>query len=122
MGGIQTHVIFSPNLEEFVVGELMAMPVPGLVEQQIPEIGEIIMPNTRRGRGMHTIQMSCRSPRFPYRSARIRALAHGLGGHYESVQPVAAPGCWTGEDSDEESSIVYHMYNQTPFSNLCYLG
>ena len=117
-----SHVMFSPNPKEFVVGELMAMPVLGLVEQHIPKIGETVVPNTRKGRGMHTIQMLCRSPCFPYHSLMVRALAHGLGGHYESVQPVATPGCWTGEDSDEESSIVYHMYNQTHFSNSCYLG
>ncbi|XBH87765.1 hypothetical protein VPH35_075163 [Triticum aestivum] len=76
----RSRVSFPPNPAEFVVGPVMVILVPGLVEQQMPGMGEIAVPAPRRGRGVRPVQMSHRSPRFPRRSARIRALARGSGG------------------------------------------
>ncbi|KAF7062294.1 hypothetical protein CFC21_068915 [Triticum aestivum] len=76
----RSRVSSPPNPAEFVVGAVMVILVPGLVEQRMPGMGGIAVPAPRRGRGVRPIQMSRRSPRFPRRSARIRALARGSGG------------------------------------------
>ncbi|KAM3262198.1 hypothetical protein ACQJBY_052725 [Aegilops geniculata] len=76
----RSRVSSPPNPAEFVAGAVMVILVPGLVEQQMPGMGGIAVPAPRRGRGMRPVQMSRRSPRFPRRSARIRALACGSRG------------------------------------------
>ncbi|KAM3316384.1 hypothetical protein ACQJBY_034473 [Aegilops geniculata] len=76
----RSRVSSPPHPAEFVVGPVMVILVPGLVEQAMQGMGGIAVPPPRRGRGVRPVQMSRRSPRFPRRSVRIRALARGSGG------------------------------------------